>query len=128
MQIDKKNTEHVEDYEVGFRKPPKNRQFGKPGGNPICPQHVATQQREFYKWALTQATQKELSDYLQDDRNPFFRKKLIKTIMESASVGDFCNLTNQIYGNPKQTIEMQELPSIDMSIFGVKPKDDTEKE
>lgn len=125
MKIDKKKTEQEEDYKVGFCKPPKNRQFGQPGGNPICPQHVATQQREFYKWALTQATQQELSDYLKDDKNPFFRKKLIKTIMESASVGDFCNLTNQIYGQPKQVIEMQELPTIDMSVFGVEPKEDT---
>ena len=128
MKINKKKTEQAEDYKVGFCRPPKNRQFGQPGGNPICPQHVATQQREFYKWALTQATQQELSDYLKDDKNPFFRKKLIKTIMESASVGDFCNLTNQIYGQPKQIIEMQELPPIDMSVFGVNPKEDTEKE
>lgn len=115
------------DYEVGKGKPPKNRRFGQPEGNPICPQHVATQQREFYKWALTKATEKELQDYLNDPKNPYFRKKLIKTIIESASVGDFCNLTNQIYGMPKQTIEKQELPPIDMSVFGIKPKDGEDK-
>ncbi len=116
------------EYEVGKGKPPKNRRFGQPEGNPICPQHVATQQREFYKWALTIATEKELQEYLADPVNPYFRKKLIMAIKASERVGDFCELTNQIYGMPKQTIEKQELPPIDMSVFGIKPKDDEKAE
>lgn len=106
------------EYVVGKGKPPKNRQFGQPGGNPICPQHVATQQREFYRWVMTKATEKELQEYLDDSANPYFRKKLIMAVKASERVGDFCELTNQIYGLPKQTIDVQNLPPIDCTVFG----------
>jgi len=103
---------------TGRKLPPKERQFGQPNGNPICPQNVAVAQREFYKWALQIATEGELQAYLNDPKTPFFRKKFIMAVKASQKVGDYLDITNQIYGLPKQTIDVQNLPPIDCTVFG----------
>lgn len=106
------------EYKVGNKRPPRNRQFGQPNGNPICPQNVATQQREFYKWVLQIATEQDLQAYLDDPKTPFFRKRFIAAVKASQKVGDYLDITNQIYGLPKQTIDVQNLPPIDCTVFG----------
>ncbi len=98
--------------------PCKSTQFGQPNGNPICPPRAATAQREFYKWALQIATEEELQAYLNDPKTPFFRKKFIMAVKASQKVGDYLDITNQIYGLPKQTIDVQNLPPIDCTVFG----------
>ena len=103
-------------------------QFGGKRGNPICPQNVAVAQREFYKWVMMKATKGELDAFLKDPDKPHFRKQFIRAFLKSEQVNDFCSITNQIYGMPKQTIEKQELPPIDMSVFGIKPKEDEKAE
>lgn len=87
-------------------------------GNPICPQRTAVAQREFYKWALQTATQEELEEYVKDESKPYFRRAFIMKFKASETVGDYLNVTNQVYGMPKQTIETQELPPINCAVFG----------
>lgn len=93
--------------------------FGAEGGNARCPLSVAREQRLFYKWVLTEATERELQDYLSADDVPYARKKFIKSILNAVKVNDFCEITNQIYGIPKQQIEVQNLPPINLQVFDV---------
>ncbi len=102
-------------------------QFGGKRGNKQCPPVVATTIREFYRKAFLKMTQAERDAYIADETKPVFFRDWLRLMRDTATVQDVCNITNQIYGMPKQTIEKQELPPIDMSVFGIKPQDGENK-
>ena len=93
--------------------------FGKEGGNPICPQSMATNQREFYRWAETIATEEELRKYSADKSHPYARRKFVDLLLSPAEdMVDMFALTNQTHGQPKQPIEVQSLPKVQCEFFG----------
>lgn len=87
-------------------------QFGQPGGNPRCDGSVAANQRAFYRWCETEATQEELQSYANDTSKPYARRKFVSALTNCQSVGDFFDLTNQTHGLPKQVIEQTSLPEV----------------
>lgn len=93
--------------------------FGGKRGNKRCSPVVATSIREFYRKAFLNMTQAERDEYIANETNPVFFRDWLRLMRDTATVQDVCNITNQIYGMPKQTIEKQELPPIDMSVFGI---------
>lgn len=90
--------------------------FGQPNANPSCSQSIATNQREFYRWAETKATIEELKAYVQDEEKPATRRKFIKALLKCENVRDFMELTNQTHGMPKQTIGITDAPDIVVSL------------
>lgn len=102
----------------------KEHQFGQPNGNRRGDPSAATAQREFYRWVMTKATEEELNAYLRDKSNPMFRRSFIRTWLKSDQVGDYIMVTNQIYGMPRQEVEVQSLPQLNCNVFGV---DDEQK-
>ena len=105
----------------------KKHQFGQPGANRSGNPTAASRMRVFYDWCENKATLYELKAYARDDKNPATRRRFVRALMKCERVQDFFDLTNQTHGQPKQVVEFQELPPIDMSVFGVKTKEDTEK-
>lgn len=99
----------------------KAHQFGQPGGNPICPQSIAGNQREFYRWAETKASEKELREYVADNSNPFARRRFCELLLKNEELDEMFALTNQTHGAPKQPIEVQSLPKVECEFFS---KDD----
>lgn len=104
------------DYEVGNKKPPKNRQFGQPEGN--------KQGRGFWKkentlrWKLQQVSKlskKELEDLVNDPEASEYEKNLARTIIEMGDLDPskrwqiIEGLTNQDGGYPKQQVEQQNI-------------------
>ena len=90
----------------------KAHQFGQRGGNLPMPQKRATEQREFYHWLMVEATEKEVDAYIKNKSNPAMRIKLCQLFKQSESITDFLNMTNQIYGAPKQQVEIQAIPPV----------------
>ena len=89
-------------------------QFGQPGGNPICPQSVAANQRAFYRWAETEASEDEFKAYVKDTTKPYARRRFVAALVKCDTVQDFFDLTNQTHGQPKQVIEQTNLPAIEI--------------
>ena len=88
-------------------------QFGQPNGNDICDPRVATNQREFYRWAEGKATEEELREYLADKSKPFARRHFVELLLTKCeTLQDTFDLTNQTHGQPKQVIEQTQLPDI----------------
>ena len=93
------------DYDVGNKKPPKNRQFGQPEGN--------KQGRGFWKKEDTarfkleqmlKLSEEELTAIVKDKYAPYFERKLATCINK----GDWAvlqGMMNQVYGMPKQVNE-----------------------
>lgn len=92
----------------------RRHQFGQPEGNKICDQSKATNQREFYRWCESKASEEELRAYVKDTSNPMARRKFVAALVKCETVQDFFDLTNQTHGQPKQVIEQTNLPQIEI--------------
>jgi hypothetical protein len=92
-------------------------QFGQPNGNPICSQSVAANQRAFYRWVETEATEEELRAYVKDKSKPALRRNFVAACLNAINKLDpslYFDLTNQTHGQPKQVIEQTNLPSVEI--------------
>lgn len=99
----------------------RRHQFGQPEGNKLGDPRKAANQRDFYRWAESKATKADLEEYVKDESNPYSRRKFVTALCNCDTVQDFFDLTNQTHGQPKQTIETVEAPTIviDLSDGGV---------
>ena len=96
----------------------KAHQFGQPEGNPIGNPSTAANQREFYRWAETVATEEDLRKYSNDTSHPYARRKFVDLLLSPAEdMEDMFALTNQTHGAPKQPIEVQSLPKVEIQFF-----------
>ena len=90
----------------------RRHQFGQPEGNPTCQQSIASNQRAFYRWAETEASEEELKAYVHDTTKPYARRRFVAALVKCDTVQDFFDLTNQTHGQPKQVIEQTNLPEV----------------
>lgn len=90
----------------------RRHQFGQPEGNKLGDPRKAVNQRDFYRWAESKATEEELKAYVQDANNPFTRRRFVAALVKCDTVQDFFDLTNQTHGQPKQVIEQTNLPEV----------------
>ena len=92
-------------YEVGNKKPPKNRQFGQPEGNKRSNGSWKKEDTARYKLEkMMTLTQAELVKTAEDIDAPMFERQLAKWIIK----GDWKVIEsqiNQVYGAPKQQTE-----------------------
>lgn len=97
------------DYEIGNKKPPKNRQFGQPEGNP---RHNGAWKKEStarYKLEkMMELTEKEIIAIAMDENAPYFERKLA-TCINRGQWKEIEGMMNQVYGTPKQTVETKDL-------------------
>lgn len=99
----------------GGNQPGRATQFGQPGGNPPCQGSVAANQREFYRWVESKASEEELKAYAADKTKPALRRNFVKAVLNTINAGDpglYFDLTNQTHGLPKQVIERTNLPEV----------------
>lgn len=115
-KINNKTPKTQGDYEVGHKKPPKNRQFGQPEGNPRG--HGFWKKEESLRWKLQQVakmTSEELKDLLSSPEVGEFEKNAARTILEMSTVDPnkrwqiLEGLTNQDSGYPKQQVEQKNI-------------------
>lgn len=90
----------------------RRHQFGQPEGNKQGNPSTAVNQREFYRWCESQATEQELREYVRDESKPMARRKFVAALMGCNTVQDFFDLTNQTHGQPKQVVEQTNLPDV----------------
>jgi hypothetical protein len=90
-------------------------QFGQPGANPSGCQSTAANQRTFYRWAETEATEEELRAYVKDKTKPYTRRHFVELLLTRCeTLQDVFDLTNQTHGQPKQVIEQTNLPTVEI--------------
>lgn len=93
------------DYDVGNKKPPKNRQFGQPEGN--------KQGRGFWKKEATARFKLEkmmtLSEAeinaIRDDVDASYFERKLATCISKGDWAELQGMMNQVYGMPKQVNE-----------------------
>ena len=95
----------MEGYKVGNKKPPKNRQFGQPEGNPMS--HGGWKKEDTPRYKLEQMmklNEKELMEVFNDKKTPLFERKLAQAIAKG-NWKEIEGMINQVYGTPKATTE-----------------------
>lgn len=109
--------------EVGYKRPPANRQFGQPDGNPRSTGAWKKENTARYKLEqMMQLKESELIAIVTNESLPYFDRKIAKSINE----GDWKvleSMINQVYGAPKQHLEVEPVqpkPLIDLTQEGKK--------
>ena len=93
------------EYKVGNKKPPIERQFGKPNGNPRNPGGwKKTDTARFKLEQMLKLSENELKDIALDKEAPLFERKLANCIAKG-NWKEIEGMMNQVYGQPKQKIE-----------------------
>lgn len=111
---------------VGYKNPPKSKQFGQPNGNP---RHNGAWKKEdtarFKLEQMMKMTERELLSVVQDEEAPYFERKLA-TAINKGQWREIESMINQVYGTPKQTIDVKEIqaptPLEDLQVAKVEKK------
>lgn len=109
--MSKKTPKTQGDYEVGNKKPPKNRQFGQPEGNKQGKGFWKKEDTLRYKWEqMMRLDDDELQAVLDDPKATRVEHMtaeilLDKTMKPAEKMSILATLSNQIYGMPKQVNE-----------------------
>ena len=108
----------TKDYEVGYKKPPKERQFGQPNGNKRREGFWDIEASARYKLEqMLKLSEGELRDLAQDKDAPLFERKLA-TCIATGKWREIEGMMNQVYGAPKQIVEQTNIemkPLIDLT-------------
>lgn len=90
---------------VGYKNPPKNRQFGQPDGNPRGHGFFKKEDTARYKLEqMMKMTEDELVVILKDKKRPYIERKLAEAI-NKGTWKEMKEMFDQVYGYPKQDIE-----------------------
>lgn len=91
--------------EVGYKKPPKNRQFGQPEGNKMAHGFWKKESTARYKLEqMMKLNKSDLSAIIKDADAPVFEHKLARCLLDG-NWKEIEGMMNQVYGYPKQEVE-----------------------
>lgn len=104
---------------ISGTKPPVERQFGKPNGNPR--NNGAWKKGDTARYKLEQMiklTANELVLIANDEKAPLFERRIAQSLVKETDWKTTESIINQIYGAPKQVSEIsvaQPKPLIDLT-------------
>lgn len=80
--------------------------------------------RKWWKEEFLNMTEKEIDKYIKDKKNPYLFRVFCRMWKEGADLDQYYKLATQCYGQPSQSIEVQGLPKLDLSVFGEEDDND----
>ena len=93
-------------YEVGYGKPPKNRQFGKPDGNPRrSGMWDVSSTPRFKLEQMMKLSEPELRKVAEDKDAPLFERKLA-TAIAKGQWREIKEMIQEVYGKPKESVDV----------------------
>ncbi len=100
----------------GNPNPSPETRFGGVRGNKRFQIKIATDMREHMRWCQ-KATTEELESYIAEELHPHLYRAFAKKILD-ANLEQLFKFTEQILGKPKEVVEIQGLPKIDLELVG----------
>lgn len=96
----------TKDYEVGYGKPPKNRQFGKPDGNPRrSGMWDVSSTPRFKLEQMMKLGEDELRKVAESKDAPLFERKLAIAIRKG-EWREIKEMIQEVYGKPKESVDL----------------------
>ena len=112
------NSRDSGNYKVGYKRPPKNRQFGQKDGNKGGKGFFTVDKSLRYRLQqVSKMPLDELKDLVHDPEAGEYEKNIARTLVELSAMEPekrwrvLEGLTNQDSGFPKQQIDNRELPA-----------------
>lgn len=105
------------DYQVGFKKPPTDKQFGKPNGNKRGVGFWKKDSTPRFKLEqMMKLDEEQLFAVVQDKSAPYFERRLA-TAISKGQWKEIESMINQVYGQPKQQqdVTMTVKPLVDIN-------------
>lgn len=100
----------TQDYEVGYKKPPVNRQFGKPEGNKRRQGFWDIEASARYKLEqMLKLSADEIEKIANDKQAPLFERRIAKSLLKENEWKITESMINQVYGQPKQQVETMDI-------------------
>ena len=94
------------EYEVGYGKPPKNRQFGQPNGNPRRSGMWDVESTPRFKLEqMMKLSADELRKVAEDKDAPLFEQKLAIAI-KNGQWREIKEMIQEVYGKPQENIDL----------------------
>jgi hypothetical protein len=84
--------------------------------------------RRFWRDELLNMKEKDIQKYIDNPKNPYLNRVYAKMFLASADLDSYYKLANQIYGNPKEEIEIKGLPEISLEMFEGGDEDEDKQE
>ena len=92
--------------EVGYGKPPKDRQFGQPNGNPRRKgMWDVTSTPRFKLEQMMKLSEPELRKVAEDKDAPLFERKLA-TAIAKGQWREIKEMIQEVYGKPKESMDV----------------------
>lgn len=89
-------------YEVGYKKPPKEHQYGQPGANPMNPGGWKKADTPRYKMEqMLKLTNNELTGIANDTNAPLFERRIAQSLLKENDFKTTERIINQVYGMPR---------------------------
>lgn len=121
-----RNSQDSGSYEVGYKKPPKSRQFGEKDGNQRGHGYFTKERSLRYRLQqIAKMTEIELRELLENPESGEYEKNIARTLLEVSKMEAekrwrvLEGLTNQDSGYPKQQVEQK---NIELKPILPKPK------
>lgn len=117
-----KSTVKAGNYKVGYKRPPKERQFGQPNSNPR--HNGAWKKTDTARYKLErmiELSNEELKAVYDDESRPLFERKLATFILN----GDwktYRDMIAEVYGQPKQKVETVDTTPHGIELTILEPK------
>ena len=112
-------------YEVGNKKPPKNRQFGQPEGNKRS--NGSWKKEDTPRYQLEQMIKMKADEVVKianDPDAPLFSRRLARSLLKENKWNVTEAMINQVYGKPKEVVETIDTTPKAIEVQVLAPKDD----
>ena len=86
--------------------------------------HKTYKLREFWRDKFLKMSEKEMKAYANDPNNPYSFRVYCLMFLQDTSFDNFYKLAEQTEGKLKETVEISNLPPIDLDCFGDDIKDE----
>lgn|SRR5574343_460576 len=113
-------------YEVGYKKPPQNRQFGQPGGNmPRKGLWDITSSPRYKLEQMMKLGEEELRKVAESKDAPLFERKLAIAIRKG-EWREIKEMIQEVYGKPKESMDVtsagQAIQGVTVKLVGAAKK------
>lgn len=108
------------------QQPNKNKRAKESIENSVKHKRQSMRLRTFWKEQFLNMSEKEMKKYANDPRNPYAFRVFCQMFLEDTSFENFYRLAEQTEGKLKESVEITNLPPINLDVFGIEDEDKPE--
>lgn len=77
--------------------------------------------RDFLREEYINMTEEDVQAYIDNPKNPLSVRQMLRLLLSNESLDSVFKVMSECYGKPKETIAVEALPKLNLSMFGEAP-------